>query len=70
MIICMYYHCTSDNALLLLFLLIRHPYIPFHFMKINTYVGNTLLQEVYAHYIHIMFLFVTTEISHVDNGGN
>ena len=29
-----YYHCTSsDNALLLSFLLTCHPYIPFHFMK-------------------------------------
>ena len=28
-----YYHCNSDNALLLSFLLTCHPYIPFHFMK-------------------------------------
>ena len=25
-----YYHCNSDNALLLSFLLTCHPYIPFH----------------------------------------
>ena len=32
-----YYHCTRDSALLLSFLLTCHPYIPFHFMKINDF---------------------------------
>ena len=27
-----YYHCTRDSALLPLFLLTCHPYIPFHFV--------------------------------------
>ena len=33
-----YYHCNSDNALLLSFLLTCHPYIPFHFMKLFLYL--------------------------------
>ena len=35
-----YYHCTSDNPLLLSFLLTCHPYIPFHFILL--YVWNSL----------------------------
>ena len=34
-----YYHCNSDNALLLSFLLTCHPYIPFHFMKLFLYLN-------------------------------
>ena len=54
-----YYHCNSDNALLLSFLLTCHPYIPFHFMNtcnINNLKNLIIHLSCFFWYISLFFL--------------